>query len=115
MGITFNNMEIFCANCGGFDLTFVEDELLVESAKSKFLKIIKCLRCNNFFSKEHIENNLRNFTDKEMLIEIRKKRADMFEHYKSFRFKEPEPKTKSKRKKKIKDKKVSRQESLVIE
>ena len=48
-------------------------------------------------------------------MEIKKKRAEMFEHYKSFRFKEPEPKTKVKRKKKVKDKKVSRQESLVIE
>jgi hypothetical protein len=81
--ITLNNIEVFCAKCASFNLRFRDDELMQEYAGTKET-MVECERCNSFFSKEFIEENINDFTEPEKRFEIIDSRAKMYDRYRKF-------------------------------
>lgn len=79
--ISFNSLEIFCTNCGNFNLELAEDELLAECGKSAFKEIIKCIRCGNYFTKEFVAGNIVKFTSEEELRKVVDARRAYGERY----------------------------------
>jgi hypothetical protein len=89
MAIMFNGNRIFCNNCCNFELSFVEDELMSQCAGSKSLDIIKCARCNSYYSKEFIEEHIDDFTSEVRFEELMKKKMERIAYYNNFRPQEP--------------------------
>jgi hypothetical protein len=81
MSISFNEKNIFCTNCGSFNLEFTEDELLAECGQSKFGEVARCNRCGNFYTKEFIADNLEKFTSEEELRKVVDARRAYGERY----------------------------------